>query len=502
MVVLSRPRPAQKPGPKLSVPPPLNLPSLRKEHERFDSSGPGSSAGGGGGSGTGPRPNSSGLGWTKPGTVALQEKEGNVTQAVVDGIVNQTASVTKLSTGYVPPSARLGAVVVPHSVLAPLAEKTSVLRGEDFPSLKAALPSSSSGGVQKQKDGLHHKQKHFTGEESSAEQTNSSSNALVHMRPHGQSLHDTIANGSNESGGESHGLGGSQMEKQQARKQEYFPGPLPLVMLNPRSDWADDERDTGRGFADRVRDHGFSKNEAYWDREFELPRNSVLPHKPVHSLFERRGKLEDDSGKGPAFGRRDMGHGNEGRHQWNHMAESSISHRIERSTQERYVSEQSNRYRGGVPQDGAASKSSFPSGGKRVPMNDPKLNFGREKHAFLKSERNYVDEPFAKDFGTTSFDEHDPFSGGIVGVIKRKKDVVKHSDFHDPVRESFEAELERVQKMQEQERQRIIEEQERAMEQARREEEERQRLIRERKNEGGGLRKKPEKLLGGRNRRR
>lgn len=562
MVVLSRPRPPQKPGPKLSVPPPLNLPSLRKEHERFDLSGPGSSAGGGGGSGAGPRPNSSGLGWTKPGTVALQEKEGNVPQAVADGSTNQTVSVTKSSTGYVPPSARLGAVGVPHSVAAPLAEKMSVLRGEDFPSLKAALPSSASGGVQKQKDGLHQKQKHVMGEESSAEQTNSSSHSLVDMRPQGQSPHHTFANGSNGSGGEGHGLGSSQLAKQQIGKQEYFPGPLPLVMLNPRSDWADDERDTGRGFADRVRDHGFSKNEAYWDREFELPRNSVLPHKPAHSLFERRGKLEDESGKvysveipkvdphrrdvrtpiregnswrtpplpkdgfnaqevaigrnghgvGPmvvnremekektkyipprfgdnsrdsstgnresAFGRRDMGHENEGRHQWNHMAESSISRGIERSTQDRYVGEQFNRYRGGVHQDGSASKSSFSSGGKRVPMNDPILNFGREKHAFSKSERTYVDEPFAKDFGTTSFDEHDPFSGGLVGVIKRKKEVVKHSDFHDPVRESFEAELERVQKMQEQERQRIIEEQERAMEQARREEEERRQLIRE-----------------------
>jgi len=41
MVVLSRPRGggsslAKPQPPKLSVPPPLNLPSLRKEHERFD----------------------------------------------------------------------------------------------------------------------------------------------------------------------------------------------------------------------------------------------------------------------------------------------------------------------------------------------------------------------------------------------------------------------------------------------------------------------------------
>lgn len=62
MVVLSRPRPPQKPGPKLSVPPPLNLPSLRKEHERFDLSGTGQQCRWGGGSGAGPRTHSSGLG--------------------------------------------------------------------------------------------------------------------------------------------------------------------------------------------------------------------------------------------------------------------------------------------------------------------------------------------------------------------------------------------------------------------------------------------------------
>ncbi|PQP94999.1 uncharacterized protein Pyn_01152 [Prunus yedoensis var. nudiflora] len=84
-----------------------------------------------------------------------------------------------------------------------------------------------------------------------------------------------------------------------------------------------------------------------------------------------------------------------------------------------------------------------------------------------------------KDFGGTGFDSRDPFSGGLLGVVKKKKDVIKQTDFHDPVRESFEAELERVQKIQEQERQRIVEEQERALELARREEEERMRLARE-----------------------
>ncbi|CAN6969522.1 unnamed protein product, partial [Brassica oleracea var. botrytis] len=64
MVVLSRPRSSQNAGQKLSVPPPLNLPSLRKEHERVDSSGS-SFLSGGGVSGSGARPASSGMGWSK-----------------------------------------------------------------------------------------------------------------------------------------------------------------------------------------------------------------------------------------------------------------------------------------------------------------------------------------------------------------------------------------------------------------------------------------------------
>ncbi|GFY80989.1 hypothetical protein Acr_01g0007980 [Actinidia rufa] len=568
MVVLSRPRSSHKVGSKLSVPPPLNLPSLRKEHERFDVSGSGGGSVGGGGSGSGSRPASSGLGWTRPGAVTLQEKDGNVAvfgrsggeAQSVDGVNQSVGVLNKGSAAYMPPLVRSGEAGLPNSVPAPSVERTSVLRGEDFPSLRAALPSSASGPVQKQKDGSHQKQKNLASEEPSNEQTDSS---LVHTRSQGQSYHPSFGNGLNKNGGDSHGLGSSQMVEQ-ARKQDYFPGPLPLVILNPRLDWADDERDTGRGFAEQGRDNVFPRNEAYWDRKFDMPRNSVLPHKPSHNLFERRAKLEDEAGKvssievlkvGPysrdvrtpsredregnmwrtsplqknglnaqevaigrngidvrpmavnrevvkenkyipphfgdnsrdgvtgnreaTFGRRDVGHGHEGRHQWNRMGESSSSRGIECNTQDRYVSEQSNRYRVDAFQDNSASKSLFSSGGKGFHINDPTLNFSREKRPFSKSERPYLDDPFLKEIGTTSFDEHDPFSGGFVGVIKRKKDVVKQADFHDPVREFFEAELERVQKMQEQERQRIIEEQERVLEQARREEEERLRLIRE-----------------------
>ncbi|GJY36607.1 chitinase-like protein [Tanacetum coccineum] len=101
-------------------------------------------------------------------------------------------------------------------------------------------------------------------------------------------------------------------------------------------------------------------------------------------------------------------------------------------------------------------------GSKGLTKNDPVLNFGREKSSYSKTKRSYVDEPY---------NERDPFTANLVGLVERKKEVVRQTDFHYPVRESFEVELEREQKMQEMERQRVVEEQEIALEQARREDE-------------------------------
>ncbi|XP_059623865.1 uncharacterized protein LOC132266874 isoform X2 [Cornus florida] len=572
MVVLSRPRSSQKVGTKLSVPPPLNLPSLRKEHEKYDLSGSGGGSAGGAASGSGSRPTSSGMGWTKPGTITLQEdgsgdafgRSGNDAQDGIDQSLQAVDTVTRRSSVYMPPSAQLGGIGIPVSASArayPLpAERAAVLRGEDFPSLQAALPTTS-GPVQKQKDSLHQNQKLVVGEESYNEQRDSSqSSSIFHMRPQGQASNHPVRNGYNKNAGEGHGFGNSHITEQARKQGDYFPGPLPLVRLNPRSDWADDERDTGHGFADRTREHGFSKSEAYWDREFELPKSSVLPHKPPHP-FDRWSQRDDETGKvsssevpkldpyrrdvrtpsregnswksspsagngfsaqevmndknglgarptglnretggenkyvpqpfggnvldaglagnqDSAHGRRDMGYGQEGRQQPSHTLESFSSRGAEWNTRNRYGSEQPNRFRGGSFQNNSASRSSFSSGGKGLPMN-PVLNFGKEKRAFARNERPYSEDPFLKDLGGTGYDEGVPFTGGLLGVIKRKKDVVKQADLHDPERESFEAELERVQKMQEQERRRIIDEQEKALEQARREEEERQQLIRE-----------------------
>ncbi|KAI4327457.1 hypothetical protein L6164_019917 [Bauhinia variegata] len=557
MVVLSRPRSSQKAGPKLSVPPPLNLPSLRKEHERFDSLGSGGGPAGGGVSGTGPRPTSSGMGWTKPATAALQEKEAFGEQTL-DGIDQGSRPVDGFSRGssaYIPPSARSG-VVGPSTYVSaqapPTVEKAAVLKGEDFPSLRATL-SSTSGAAQKHKENLNQKQKQLVGDHLSNEQKDGlRMSSLADMDSQLHLSQGSVGNGLSESSNRIHNFSGSRTVNHALKQEEYFPGPLPLVRLNPRSDWADDERDTSHGLTDRNRegrDHGFSKSEAYWDRDIDMPRVSVMPPKPVHN-FDKWGQRDDETGKASSgevtkmdpyirtasregregnswrnypfskdvlgiqdagndrngvsarqsnmnreigkdnkyipspfrdnvhddSGKREIGYGQGGKQPWNNM-ESYGSRGPERNARDRYAGSEQH-YRYGVDSvQSSVSKSSFSSGGKGLPVNDPLLNFSREKRPLPKSEKAFLEDPLMKDFGVSGFDGRDLFSAGLVGVVKKKKDILKQTDFHDPVRESFEAELERVQRMQEQERQRIIEEQERALELARREEEERLRQV-------------------------
>ncbi|KAJ1395590.1 hypothetical protein SESBI_33278 [Sesbania bispinosa] len=530
MAVLSRPRSSQKAGPKLSVPPPLNLPSLRKEHERFDSLGSGGGPAGGAGSGSGSRPSSSGLGWTKPSAVgALQEKE----PLIEDG--------SRSADGFGRGSKAVGQAAPSVSA--------AVLRGEDFPSLRATLVASAPGTSQNQEiqENSNQKPKNLAHENVSLEQKKDAdadvdaASSLVDVNSR-----FNVPRTGNENGREARGLIGSRGVSQnygRTNQEDYFPGPLPLVRLNPRSDWADDERDTGHGFVERSRegrDHGFSsKTDAYWD--FDMPRVGVLPQKHGHG-FDKRGQLRGneagkvssssevlkvdpydrtgreghswrnssftkdgfgakdvgnerngvgarpsssgnrDAGKDNKYipspfrdvlrddsGKRDVGYGQGGKQPWNNTMESYSNAR------DRNVgNEQHNRNRVDSAQS-SVSKSSFSLGGKGLPVNDPLLNFGREKRTLPKSEKAFMEDPF----GASGFDGRDLFSAGLVGVVKKKKDVLKQTDFHDPVRESFEAELERVQRLQEQERQRIIEEQERALELARREEEERLRQARE-----------------------
>ncbi|XP_043710137.1 uncharacterized protein LOC122659044 [Telopea speciosissima] len=585
MVVLSRPRSSivgpQKIGSKLSVPPPLNLPSLRKEHERFDSSSTGIGSARPGSSGSGSRPTSSGVGWTKPVPSTLQDKDGSGhhpllgrsgggAQAVDGGDhpLNSIDGASRASSAYMPPSARSGTVTTPvtgsASSFQPV-EKAVVLRGEDFPSLLATLPTTP-GPAQKRKDTFHQKQK--VSEEAADEQTEgSSSRQFLHMRPQVQSSRHGVGSLSNENGGMNHGSGGSIRGEQSRKLDDHFPGPLPLVRLNHTSDWADDERDTGHSLPSWDKDHGLSRSEALHDRDFDRPRvGGGLPRSHAFDLSDGRGLHDDDVGKVSSkgflrtdsygrdfrtpsregqdgsswrasslakdgyrarevgsdrngasaspfslnrdmnrdnkynqppfgdnyrdfsngimgtqdsrFGRRDLGYVQGNRQNGSHMVESFSNRGTEQNMRDR--GDTSNQYRGDFFPNSLVPKTSFSSGGKGHSVNDPLLDFGREKRSFSNNRKPGHEDSFLKDFGTgLLFDGRDSFSGGLVGVFKKKKDVLKQTDFHDPVRESFEAELERVQKMQEQERQRIIEEQARALELARKEEEERERLARE-----------------------
>eukprot|EP00250_Pteridium_aquilinum_P021606 c25173_g1_i1 orf=1121-8023(-) len=107
------------------------------------------------------------------------------------------------------------------------------------------------------------------------------------------------------------------------------------------------------------------------------------------------------------------------------------------------------------------------------------LDYGRDKRTSVL----YGQDPFLEESKTSKsspsfvFEALVGMSGLEPKIIKRKKD--DSQNFRDPARELFEAELERVQRMQEQERQRLVEERERAIELARKEEEERERLAKE-----------------------
>ncbi|CAM6081698.1 unnamed protein product [Calypogeia fissa] len=131
---------------------------------------------------------------------------------------------------------------------------------------------------------------------------------------------------------------------------------------------------------------------------------------------------------------------------------------------------------------GGSKGGPFASGRGGIMGLDSGLDFNREKRFGAP----YAEDAFARDFPDlpgldyrTSAGLGESLSGVESKLIRRKKEEAKVNSFYDLEREAFEAELERVQKLQEQERLRKLEEKERAIEQARKEEEERERLARE-----------------------
>lgn len=466
MVVLSRPRSSHKAAPKLSVPPPVNLPSLRKEHERFDPLGSGSGSVAGIGPGNGPRPVASAMGWSKASAVTQIGRDGigNARPPSSEGWDHRKQFADGLTKNSVPPPAASLGRIGSNLSIPVQPEKTTVLRGEDFPSLSATISAATSGPSHKQKNGLHNQKQEMIEESSSAQRDVSRLSAEIDMRPRGHSSQSSATDGISANRGDSLFSGAARLSEQSRKQDSHLPVPLPLVRLSPRSDWADDERDTSHAFSDRGRDLGFSKMEPYWDKDFDFPRSSIVPHKPAQNNIDRWTRHDDNKGYG-------LG----GRQQFHNSVESSNGRGAEWNMRERSRNgPELNRHKVESVLSSSVSNPSSTSGRKGLSGSDSSLNFGRGKQSFSRVEKSSVE-----DWGNTTFDESDPFSGTLLGIVKRKKDTSKQVDFHDPVRESFEAELERVQKLQEQERQRIIEEQERALEMARKEEEERLRMLRE-----------------------
>ncbi|KAJ8770738.1 hypothetical protein K2173_021385 [Erythroxylum novogranatense] len=480
---------------------PLSLPSLRKENEKFYSL---RSEGGPTGSGSGTswvRPSSSGMGWTKLVVIAAPEKDGLL------GIGRPSDSVNEVSKGnssslYMPPSVRsVGPAGSGLSVTCLVPEKATIFRGEDFPSLKAALPMVSTL-KKKQKDGLNKKQKQVLNEDKGYGQGfGSGLSALIDMRPQMQSR-----NGSSN----------ATIEKVGDKREEYFPEPLPLVRLNHKSNWANDEWDTRLDLMDRGIDHGITRSKLTrkwilisqgqrWQRDNEAGKiassevakysyfscatiplfTNTSMHKNVKSVLitltpnqitilpfpsgvgcyregssrrvsqhltvngfgtqeghnERSGTVVRPSSqnmKTNDTGRRDVGYGHGGR--------LPLINKMDYFSG--FGNEQSRNPRSNNFQNSPTFKSSCSLGGKGLPVNDPILNIGREK--------------------PSRFNGHDPFDGPFVSLVKRKKDVLKKTNIHDPIRESFKAELER---------------QERAIELARREKEERIQLTKEQREQ-------------------
>lgn len=540
MVVLSRPRSSvstgQKGGPRLSVPPPLNLPSLRKEHERFDLSATAGRSAGSGSSGLGQGHGAQAMGWTRtsiqpPSGVQAEGAAADRDHLGKPGAGNQAAQAI-----YVTPSSQSGGH--PLSAAArepPTAESALALRGEDFPSLLATFEASK-----KRRDATNQKQKQKVDSEEPADLQAEKSNVRppLYVRPPAQASRLSDDKGSNSDVGT--GRPSTKQESSQKRGAS-LPGPLslPLVHLTRTSDWADDERDTGLGIPDRERERGFPRADHghFGDLlEGQGPRNSERAFATARELFRGDSYGRDSAapnrdgrdasswrafphsreGLPPrepvpdrgAIGSRALGpnremskeptkygqsphQGNGYQDSWLNRREAGAGHNSQtgrtgagplsgrdgdQKMADRYSDIHVNRNRGDALQNTPASRTLFSPGNKGYPTSDPVMNFARDRRSFSN-----ISKPFADD---AIFDSSGPFLGGLSGdinvkVFKRKKDATKQVDFHDPVRESFEAELQRVQQLQEMERQRVLEEQTRALELARKEEEERERLARE-----------------------
>ncbi|VAI05770.1 unnamed protein product [Triticum turgidum subsp. durum] len=460
MVVLSRGRGsssmAKPQQPKLSVPPPLNLPSLRKEHERFEGA---TATAGGGVASTPPRSGGAVAGWTKPAPASENP---------------------------------LGSIPAPSGVSRPpsygFQEKAVVLRGEDFPSLKAAVAPPPPPPVQ-------HRQKDLYGAQAAMPETQPMS---LGMRPHVMPSRgaEPLASG---------GVTGTGLHGSVEKVQTHDLGPLPLVRLRYDADWADDERDTVLSLPDRdSKERGFGRIETMVPgcglygatmehlKNESWGRDSIAPNKeggqdglwrspmPSHNVEKTDGRpYSAGKGSGQLLYHEGITNG-ASKDLCNTSKDPAVraygqigtelhgSAHVGETAGECYNDNSNNWYRGKSFQNNPISKVMPYLADKGPLVNELGTKFGRDKWLAGVPVRPLVEHIGFDSISAVSFSS-----------IKKKKETTKPSDFHDPVRESFEAELDRILRVQEQERQRVVEEQARVREIARKQDEEREKLIRE-----------------------
>uniref|UniRef100_A0ACD5YNB2 Uncharacterized protein n=1 Tax=Avena sativa TaxID=4498 RepID=A0ACD5YNB2_AVESA len=302
------------------------------------------------------------------------------------------------------------------------------------------------------------------------------------------------------------GGAGAVVQASVEKAQKHDLGPLPLVRLRYNSDWADDERDTGLSLPERdSRESGFGRSEPMAPgldlygvmreplKNDSFERDSVASSKefgqdglwrspmPSHIREKTDGRpYSAGKGSGQSLYRDSITNG-ASKDLWSSNREPAIRAYGHNGTElhgrpahvgetagERHSDNSNNWYRGNSFQNNAVSKVQPYLGNKGPLINDPGTKFGRDKWLIGSSVKPVVED--------ISFDS---IAAVNLSSIKKKKEATKPSDFHDPARESFEAELDRILRIQEQERQRVVEEQTRVREIARKQDEERERLIRE-----------------------
>jgi hypothetical protein len=304
---------------------------------------------------------------------------------------------------------------VPVSTSQVFTEKAVILKGEDFPTLRAATYTPPS----KQRDGSNRiEKKKVTGEEGMERRPLSP--MLMDMRPQMRPPRSSAGNSLDEGKG-------AHLDK--PRKADEPLSGLPQV--DYKSDWEEDERKTNLSLPERVLG-GNAKHETAHDtnvRDSEAGASKeVYRGDPFskYSLTYANKNNQDNLWRPPAMNQRGDRHG---------------SHESDRFNDTRpYIAGRGN------------NTQSIYSG-------------NRDWH--LKQDP------------VTYLEDVDGIGDVNVKVLKKKKELQKPTEFHDPVRESFEAELDMILRMQEMERQRVMDERARAQEMARREEEERERILRE-----------------------